>query len=93
MLTVVGGGGVALLGGSGLLGNAVLVAHVGIETSFGFGLFSKSLGGLLVDTEAFLDGVVAVIEVASSSHHIDLLRPSVRGSKSIRPQIAHLAAI
>jgi hypothetical protein len=69
----VGGGSGALLGSSGgLLATSGALLHVHVHATSGFGFCSESLGGLLVDAESLLYGIVGVVEEASYGLAFDL---------------------
>lgn len=67
------GGSSALLGSSGgLLATSGALLHVHVHTTSGFGFCSESLGGLLVDAESLLYGIVGVVEETSYGLAVDL---------------------
>lgn len=92
-LTVVGGRGVALLGGSGLLGSAGSLLHILIDATSVFGILDESQGGLLVDAAAILDGVKAIVEVSGDSHVVDLCVRLVRSDEDWSVVDTHLSSV
>ena len=69
----------AFLGsGSGLLAAASsTLLHVLIHTTSGFGFFDQSLGNLLVDAEALLNGIVGFVEETGDGLTVDLCEGEV----------------